>query len=83
MRPSLEDEIEPRACQSGASFQAVHGGDTIVRLVEQYDAAIVGGGIIGLASAWRAQQRGLRVCVLERGAAGLRRDTRSRGSARA
>jgi glycine oxidase len=39
-------------------------------MVERYDAAIVGGGIIGLASAWRAQQRGLRVCVLERGAPG-------------
>jgi glycine oxidase len=38
--------------------------------VERYDAAIVGGGIIGLASAWRAVQRGLRVCVLERGSAG-------------
>ena len=38
--------------------------------MERYDAAIVGGGIIGLASAWRAQQRGLRVCVLERGEAG-------------
>ncbi|MCW2977197.1 MAG: goxB [Actinomycetia bacterium] len=34
--------------------------------MERYDAAIVGGGIIGLASAWRAMQRGLRVCVLER-----------------
>ncbi len=34
--------------------------------MERYDAAIVGGGIIGLASAWRATQRGLRVCVLER-----------------
>ena len=34
--------------------------------MERYDAAIVGGGIIGLASAWRASQRGLRVCVLER-----------------
>jgi len=35
-------------------------------MVERYDAAIVGGGIIGLACAWRASQRGLRVCVLER-----------------
>ncbi len=34
--------------------------------MERFDAAIVGGGIIGLASAWRATQRGLRVCVLER-----------------
>jgi glycine oxidase len=30
------------------------------------DAVIVGGGIIGLMSAWRAQQRGLNVLVLER-----------------
>jgi glycine oxidase len=44
--------------------------DPIVPLVERFDAAIVGGGIIGLASAWRATQRGLRVCVLERGSAG-------------
>jgi glycine oxidase len=70
VRARLEDEVEPRARQPGASFQAVHGGDTIVRMVDQYDAVIVGGGIIGLASAWRAQQRGLRVCVVERGAAG-------------
>jgi glycine oxidase len=34
--------------------------------VERYDAVIVGGGIIGLASAWRASLRGLSVCVLER-----------------
>ncbi len=32
--------------------------------------AIVGGGIIGLACAFRAQQRGLSVCVLERAGAG-------------
>jgi len=38
--------------------------------VERYDAAIVGGGIIGLASAWRARQLGLHVCVLERGEPG-------------
>jgi glycine oxidase len=44
--------------------------DPIVRGVERYDVAIVGGGIIGLACAFRAQQRGLSVCVLERGAAG-------------
>jgi glycine oxidase len=31
---------------------------------------VVGGGIIGLAGAWRAQQRGLRVCVVERGVPG-------------
>jgi glycine oxidase len=34
------------------------------------DVAIVGGGPIGLASAWRAAQRGLRVCVLDAGEPG-------------
>lgn len=34
------------------------------------DAVFVGGGVIGLASAWRASQRGLDVCVLERDTAG-------------
>lgn len=34
------------------------------------DVAVVGGGIIGLAVAWRARQRGLSVAVLERGAIG-------------
>jgi len=33
----------------------------------RFDVAIVGGGIAGLAVAWRAQQRGLRTLVLERG----------------
>jgi glycine oxidase len=33
-----------------------------------FDVAVVGGGAIGLAIAWRAQQRGLRTVVLERGA---------------
>lgn len=34
------------------------------------DVAVVGGGVIGLAAAWRARQRGLEVAVLERGTFG-------------
>jgi glycine oxidase len=33
---------------------------------QSFDAVFVGGGVIGLASAWRAAQGGARVCVLER-----------------
>ena len=33
---------------------------------QTFDVAVVGGGVIGLAVAWRAQQRGLRTIVLER-----------------
>ncbi|HET6447567.1 MAG TPA: glycine oxidase ThiO [Conexibacter sp.] len=33
---------------------------------DRFDVAIVGGGIAGLAVAWRAQQRGLKTLVLER-----------------
>jgi glycine oxidase len=35
-----------------------------------YDAVVVGGGVIGLAAAWRAAQRGLSVLVVERGEPG-------------
>jgi glycine oxidase len=34
---------------------------------EEHDVAVVGGGVIGLAIAWRAAQRGLRPLVLEAG----------------
>jgi glycine/D-amino acid oxidase-like deaminating enzyme len=33
---------------------------------EPYDLVVVGAGIIGLATAWTARQRGLRVAVVER-----------------
>jgi glycine oxidase len=39
---------------------------TRIQKGEPLDALIVGGGVIGLACAWRAAQRGLRVRVLER-----------------
>src|SRR3989442_7339181 len=47
--------------------------------IERYDAIIVGGGVIGLACAWRAAQRGLSVCVLERGEPGAGASTVAAG----
>jgi glycine oxidase len=48
---------------------AKRGADTPTSR-EAFDVAVVGGGIIGLAVAWRARGRGLRTCVLDRGALG-------------
>jgi glycine oxidase len=47
----------------GASINPVSSGTPV-------DVAVVGGGVIGLATAWRARQRGLSVAVFERGAVG-------------
>jgi len=40
-------------------------------LTRQFDAAIVGGGVIGCAIAWRLAQAGMKVTILERGEIGL------------
>lgn len=48
------------------------GEDAIAKAPQRdrYDVAVVGAGVIGLACAWRAVQRGLSVVVLERDAPG-------------
>jgi glycine oxidase len=44
------------------------GREHVPQQSDRFDVAIVGGGIAGLAVAWRARQRGLRTVVLERDA---------------
>ena len=39
-------------------------------MAERHDVVVVGAGAIGLACAWRAAQRGLSVCVIDRGRPG-------------
>ena len=47
-------------------MRAVPSGRVTTQLPHA-DVAVVGGGVIGLAAAWRARQRGLEVVVLDRG----------------
>jgi glycine oxidase len=58
----------PSGADPGHAGEA--SGDHIPPRIDSYDVAVVGGGIIGLAVAWRARARGLSVVVLERGALG-------------
>jgi glycine oxidase len=46
------------------------GGSLSQRNTTAVDLAVVGGGVIGLATAWRARNRGLSTVVLERGRVG-------------
>ena len=50
---------------------------------DSYDVAVVGGGIVGLAVAWRARARGLSVVLLERGELGAGTSRVAAGHARA
>src|SRR5689334_7111957 len=42
----------------------------MLKSAEQYDAAIIGGGVIGCSIAWRLAQIGMHVVVIERGEIG-------------
>jgi glycine oxidase len=44
--------------------------DAVPERTESFDVIVIGGGVIGLAAAWRLAERGASVAVLERGRAG-------------
>ena len=49
------------------------------KLKQSYDLVVVGAGIIGLATAWTARQRGMRVAVVERNAKAIGASVRNFG----
>jgi glycine oxidase len=51
-------------------WQALRSRKIVPVELDHVDVAVVGGGVIGLAVAWRARQRGLDVAVLDRGELG-------------
>src|SRR3954468_6542251 len=55
------------AVADGAGYGGGGGGGEprLGRVTERVDLAVVGGGVIGLACAWRAAQRGLTLRVLD------------------
>src|SRR6201991_531212 len=56
--------VEPDPGRTGVGRRAVAGES------ESFDVAVVGGGAIGLACAWRAAQRGASVVVIDAGEPG-------------
>src|SRR5262249_14907062 len=63
-RPS---EPDPGNAGAGRLERIGRGPAALIKETNSgYDAIVVGGGVIGLACAWRAAARGARVCVLER-----------------
>lgn len=79
VRPRVADQVQTGQVKSLTT--RVHLGksgmtptlgspEALTNQQRRFDVAVVGGGAIGLAIAWRAARRGLKVAVLERGRTG-------------